>query len=148
MGAKNIVKSKRAEGAQKFLGLHSGLLLRFFNWITPKFICFPHSERNTKKEVLLDQDKGRPSYRKWGAKPSFHHEGGGQLPPTAPPKSATELMNLWETRVDISTPSDPSPSRGGATTHPQLSKKKLEGKGSSLGMLKHFLVPGCRGHIF
>ena len=31
LGAKNVVKSKRAEGVQKFLGLYSGKIIWFFS---------------------------------------------------------------------------------------------------------------------
>ena len=41
------------------------------------------------KKLHLGQDKGRLSCRKWGAKPSFYHEGGGAVAPDSPPKSAT-----------------------------------------------------------
>ena len=88
MGAKDIVESKRAEGAQNFLGLFSGKILLFFNLNNALIYVFPTFRTKHENRVHLGQDKGHPSYRKWGAKPSFHHEGG-QLPPTAPPKSAT-----------------------------------------------------------
>ena len=50
----------------------------------------PTSRMKREKRVHLGEDKGRPSCRKWGAKPNFHHEGGTVAPDcTPPPKSAT-----------------------------------------------------------
>ena len=46
---------------------------------------FPTSRTKREKRVHLGEDKGRPSYRKWGAKPSFYHEGGGAVAPDCTP---------------------------------------------------------------
>ena len=81
MGAKNVVKSKRTRGAQTFLGLSSGKFSGFS--IEQRLKLYVTQIQNeTRKRVHLGQDKGHPPCRKWGAKLSFHHEGG-QLPPTA-----------------------------------------------------------------
>ena len=77
MGARNVVKSKRAEGAQKSFGLSSGKILWFFQLNNALVHMFPTFRTKHEKRVHLSQDKGRPSCRKWGAKLSFHHEGGG-----------------------------------------------------------------------
>ena len=88
LGAKNVVKSKRAEGAQKSLSLYSGKILWFFQLNNALIHMFPTFRTKHEKGVHLGQDKGRPSCRKWGAKLSLHHEGGGscpQLHPLNPP---------------------------------------------------------------
>ena len=59
VGTENITKSKRAEGAQKSLGLYSG-----------KFSGFPIFRTKFEKRLHLGQDKGRPTCRKWSAAPS------------------------------------------------------------------------------
>ena len=79
MGAKDAVKSKRAKGAQKFLGLSSGKILWFFQLNNALIHMLPTFRTKHEKRVYLDQDKGRPSCRTWGVKLSFHHEGRGQL---------------------------------------------------------------------
>ena len=84
MGAKNIVKSKRAEIFGPIFRKNPSVFQ-----LNNALIYILHTFRTKhEKRVHLSQDNGRLSYQKWGAKPSFHHEGG-QLPPTAPPKSAT-----------------------------------------------------------
>ena len=86
-------RRRRAEIFEPFFRKNS-LVFQLNNAL--QLICFPHSERNMKKRVHLGQDKGHPSCRKWGTKLSFHHEGG-QLPPTAPPKSATGHRTFHQT---------------------------------------------------
>ena len=86
------MKSERAEGARKFFGLYSIKLSSCSSEYRLSLRVSLHSKRNTEKRVHLGQDKGRFLAKKGAPKLSFHREGG-QLPPFAPPKSATEYIN-------------------------------------------------------
>ena len=59
--AKNIVKSKRAKGAKKFLGLSSGKILCFFQLNNALIYMFATFRTKHEKRGHLGQVKGRPS---------------------------------------------------------------------------------------
>ena len=80
------MKSERAEGARKFLGL---LSIKFSGFSSEKRLSLrvsPHSKRNTEKRVHLVQDKGRFAFlaKKGAPKLNFHRERGGAVAPTCP----------------------------------------------------------------
>ena len=73
-----------------------GILFQKIPWSYNAYVYMcPHIQNETlKKEVYLGQDKGAVLAKNGPPKLSFHHEGGRQLPPSAPPKSATAFRDL------------------------------------------------------
>ena len=82
--AKNVVKSKRGEGWQKFLCLYSEKIIWFFQLNNALIHMFPTFRTKHEKKVHSGQDKRCPSCQKWCAKLSFHHEGGAVAPTASP----------------------------------------------------------------
>ena len=88
-GGGNLQSGRQEYRDKKFLGplfRKNSLVFQLNNALIH---MFPTLRTKHEKRVHLGQDKGRLSCRKWGAKLSFHHEGGGgscpQLQPLNPP---------------------------------------------------------------
>ena len=91
-GAKKKMKSERAEDAKIFWASFNKALLVFLLNSALVYV-FPRIQNETlKKECIWVRIRGAFHAKKGPPKLSFHREGGGgQLPPFAPPKSATAL---------------------------------------------------------
>ena len=71
MGAMNIAKAKRAEGAQKFLGPSFSKNYLVFQFKNALIYMFPHIQNETRKKSAFGSGKGAPFLPKMGRQAEF-----------------------------------------------------------------------------